>query len=77
LAFSVTGLLEQHFSKLVDYEYTASMEEDLDKIANGEAERIHWLTNFFYGHDNQPGFQDLAADLGSIDFEVGLAETID
>ena len=53
------------------------MEEDLDKIANGEAERIHWLTNFFYGHDNQPGFQDLAADLGSIDFEVGLAETID
>ncbi|NCX36352.1 MAG: type I DNA topoisomerase, partial [Actinobacteria bacterium] len=51
LAFSVTGLLEQHFSKLVDYEFTASMEEDLDKIANGEAERIHWLTNFFYGHD--------------------------
>ncbi|MBM3744034.1 MAG: DNA topoisomerase I, partial [Actinobacteria bacterium] len=67
LAFSVTGLLEQHFSKLVDYEFTASMEEDLDKIANGEAERIHWLTNFFYGHDDQPGLQDLAADLGSID----------
>jgi DNA topoisomerase-1 len=67
LAFSVTGLLEQHFSKLVDYEFTASMEEDLDKIANGEAERIHWLTNFFYGHDGQPGLQDLAADLGSID----------
>jgi DNA topoisomerase-1 len=67
LAFSVTGLLEQHFSKLVDYEFTASMEEDLDKIANGEAERIHWLTNFFYGHEDQPGLQDLAADLGSID----------
>ena len=43
LAFSVTGLLEQHFSKLVDYEFTASMEEDLDKIANGEAERLTWL----------------------------------
>jgi DNA topoisomerase-1 len=67
LAFSVTGLLEQHFSKLVDYEFTASMEGDLDKIANGEAERIHWLTNFFYGYDNQPGLQELAADLGSID----------
>jgi DNA topoisomerase-1 len=67
LAFSVTGLLEQHFAKLVDYEFTASMEEDLDKIANGEAERINWLTNFFYGHDGQPGLQDLAADLGSID----------
>ena len=36
LAFSVTGLLEQHFSKLVDYEFTASMEADLDRIANGE-----------------------------------------
>ena len=67
LAFSVTGLLEQHFSKLVDYEFTASMEEDLDKIANGEAERLTWLTNFFYGHDDQPGLQNLAADLGVID----------
>ena len=67
LAFSVTGLLEQHFSKLVDYEFTASMEEDLDKIANGEADRVHWLTNFFYGHDDQPGLQDLSADLGAID----------
>ncbi|MEY3736539.1 MAG: hypothetical protein RLZZ251_255 [Actinomycetota bacterium] len=67
LAFSVTGLLEQHFSKLIDYEFTASMEEDLDRIANGEAERVTWLTNFFFGHDDQPGLQDLAADLGAID----------
>jgi DNA topoisomerase-1 len=67
LAFSVTGLLEQHFAKLVDYEFTASMEEDLDKIANGEEERLNWLTRFFYGHDDQPGLQDLAADLGAID----------
>ena len=67
LAFSVTGLLEQHFSKLVDYEFTASMEEDLDRIANGEEERLNWLTKFFFGHDGQPGLQDLAADLGAID----------
>ena len=67
LAFSVTGLLEQHFSKLVDYEFTAAMEEDLDKIATGEAERIDWLRNFYYGHDNQPGLEELAADLGVID----------
>jgi DNA topoisomerase-1 len=67
LAFSVTGLLEQHFSKLVDYEFTASMEEDLDKIANGEADRTKWLTDFFFGHNGQPGLQDLAADLGAID----------
>ncbi len=67
LAFSVTGLLEQHFSKLVDYEFTASMEEDLDKIANGEAQRVDWLRNFFYGHDGQPGLNELSADLGAID----------
>ncbi len=67
LAFSVTGLLEQHFTKLVDYEFTAAMEADLDRIASGEEERVNWLTQFFYGHDGQPGLQDLAADLGSID----------
>lgn len=67
LAFSVTGLLEQHFAKLVDYEFTASMEADLDRIANGEADRLSWLTDFFYGHDGLPGLQDLSADLGSID----------
>ena len=67
LAFSVTGLLEQHFSKLVDYEFTASMEEDLDKIANGESDRVEWLTRFFYGHDDVPGLEALAADLGAID----------
>lgn len=67
LAFSVTGLLEQHFSKLVDYEFTAAMEEDLDKIANGESDRVEWLTRFFYGHDDVPGLEALAADLGAID----------
>jgi DNA topoisomerase I len=67
LAFSVTGLLEQHFGKLVDYEFTASMEEDLDKIAGGEEERSKWLTTFFYGHDDVPGLEFLAQDLGNID----------
>lgn len=67
LAFSVTGLLEQHFAKLVDYEFTASMEEDLDKIAAGEAQRVDWLRDFFYGHDGQPGLNELSADLGAID----------
>ena len=67
LAFSVVGLLEQHFSKLIDYEFTASMEEDLDKIAAGEAERIDWLRDFYYGHDGLPGLNELASDLGVID----------
>jgi len=70
LAFSVTGLLEQHFTKLIDYEFTASMEEDLDRIANGEEERVAWLTKFFYGTDNNPGLADLAADLGAIDAQA-------
>jgi len=67
LAFSVTGLLETHFTKLVDYEFTASMEEDLDKIAAGEAGRVDWLRDFFYGVDGQPGLNELSADLGVID----------
>lgn len=70
LAFSVTGLLEQHFTKLIDYEFTASMEEDLDRIANGEEERVNWLTKFFYGTENNPGLADLAADLGAIDAQA-------
>jgi len=81
LAFSVTGLLEQHFAKLVDYEFTASMEEDLDRIANGEEDRVSWLTRFFYGHDGQPGLQELAADLGAIDAQqintMKMGETIE
>ena len=67
LAFSVTGLLESHFTKLVDYDFTASMEEDLDKIASGEAARIDWLRDFYYGHDGEPGLNELALDLGNID----------
>jgi DNA topoisomerase I len=70
LAFSVTGLLEQHFTKLIDYEFTASMEEDLDRIANGEEERVAWLTKFFYGTEDNPGLADLSADLGAIDAQA-------
>ena len=67
LAFSVTGLLEQHFTKLIDYEFTASMEEDLDRIAIGEEQRIDWLKRFFFGSDKNPGLQAMSADLGAID----------
>jgi DNA topoisomerase-1 len=67
LAFSVTGLLEQHFTKLIDYEFTASMEEDLDRIAVGEEQRVDWLKRFFYGTDKNPGLEAMSADLGAID----------
>jgi DNA topoisomerase-1 len=81
LAFSVTGLLETHFTKLVDYDFTASMEEDLDKIASGEAGRVDWLRDFYYGRDGQPGLNELALDLGVIDARatntMNLSDTIE
>ncbi|WP_432510412.1 type I DNA topoisomerase [Kineococcus sp. SYSU DK001] len=51
LAFAVTRLLEEHFPKLVDYDFTAEMENDLDAISRGEAERVDWLTKFYFGAD--------------------------
>jgi DNA topoisomerase-1 len=81
LAFSVTGLLETHFTKLVDYDFTASMEEDLDKIASGEAGRVDWLRDFYYGVNGQPGLNELALDLGVIDARatntMNLSDTIE
>ena len=49
-AFAVVGLLEQHFTRLVDYSFTASMEDDLDEIANGDRERVQWLAAFYFGN---------------------------
>ena len=51
LAFAVTHLLEEHFGDLVDYEFTASMEEDLDGIAGGDEGRVAWLTRFYFGDE--------------------------
>ncbi len=66
LAFSVVGLLEQHFTRYVDYDFTASMEDDLDRIAAGEEARNAWLHRFYFG-DGEPGLLDLTQDLGAID----------
>jgi DNA topoisomerase-1 len=49
LAFAVVQLLERHFGVLVDYDFTAEMEEDLDRIAAGETARTEWLTRFYFG----------------------------
>ncbi len=49
LAFAVVQLLERHFADLVDYDFTAEMEEDLDRIASGEGHRLEWLTRFYFG----------------------------
>jgi DNA topoisomerase-1 len=52
LAFAVIGLLEQHFGRLVDYQFTASMEDDLDHIADGGENSVTWLTRFYFGSDD-------------------------
>jgi DNA topoisomerase-1 len=49
IAFAVVGLLERHFSKFVDYGFTADMEEDLDEIADGDEEQVPWLSRFYFG----------------------------
>ncbi len=54
LAFAVTQLLEQHYERLVDYDFTASMEDDLDRIAAGEEQRVDWLTRFYQGTNGEP-----------------------
>jgi len=68
LAFSVVGLLEKHFGSLVDYAFTARMEQDLDRIARGEAEPVPWLKRFYFGDgDALEGLKALVTDLGGID----------
>jgi DNA topoisomerase-1 len=69
LAFAVTGLLEQHFGRLVDYSFTAQMEDDLDRIAAGEQERVDWLRHFYFGGggDGDLGLHALVSDLSEID----------
>ncbi|MGH2977535.1 MAG: type I DNA topoisomerase [Gaiellaceae bacterium] len=66
LAFSVVGLLEQHFGQLVDYDFTARMEDDLDRIAEGDEQRVEWLRRFYFG-DGSSGLHELVSDLGAID----------
>jgi DNA topoisomerase I len=51
LAFAVVTLLEKHFGELVDYDFTARMEEVLDLVADGQAQRLDTLRRFYYGED--------------------------
>jgi len=61
-AFSVVNLLERHFQQLVDFDFTRRMEDDLDRIASGEQERVEWLRRFYFGHDGDPGLHHLVTD---------------
>ena len=71
LAFAVVTLLERHFGQLVDYEFTARMEDALDCISRGETERVPWLRRFYFGADgdagNEQGLKSLVSDISDID----------
>ncbi|MEU5192811.1 type I DNA topoisomerase [Streptomyces scabiei] len=83
LSFAVVNLLEKHFGRLVDYDFTAKMEDDLDRIARGEAQAVPWLKRFYFGGgtgsggtaaeagngdgDHLGGLKELVTDLGAID----------
>jgi DNA topoisomerase-1 len=68
VAFAVVNLLEGHFTQLVDFDFTARMEDDLDRIAAGDEERVAWLTRFYFGGGADPGLHQLVTDhLDAID----------
>ncbi|OBK87730.1 DNA topoisomerase I [Mycolicibacter sinensis] len=70
VAFAVIGLLEQHFRRLVDYDFTAAMEDELDAIAAGRQRRTDWLHNFYFGGDY--GVDDSIARAGGLKKLVGV-----
>ncbi len=67
IAFSVVRLLEEYFADLVEYDFTAGMEDDLDRIADGEQDRVEWLTGFYFGSPDQRGLRTVIDNLGEID----------
>lgn len=72
VAFAVVGLLEQNFSSLVDYDFTSSMEDELDEIAAGNEDRTQWLTGFYFGNaEARDNMADSIARLGGLKSLVG------
>ena len=67
IAFSVVRLLEEFFGDLVEYQFTAEMEDDLDLIADGTADRVEWLNGFYFGSDKHRGLRTVIDNLGDID----------
>ena len=67
IAFAVVRLLEDHFGDLVEYDFTAELENDLDRIADGEETRADWLKGFYFGADEHRGLRQVVDNLGEID----------
>ncbi|MFJ4617344.1 type I DNA topoisomerase [Streptomyces sp. NPDC088812] len=77
LSFAVVNLLEKHFGRLVDYDFTAKMEDDLDRIARGEAQSVPWLKRFYFGEGEGAGIGGAAeAGNGDGDHLGGLKELV-
>ncbi|WAU78909.1 type I DNA topoisomerase [Streptomyces sp. Qhu-G9] len=77
LSFAVVNLLEKHFGRLVDYDFTARMEDDLDRIARGEARSVPWLRRFYFGEGDAVGAAAAAeAGNGDGDHLGGLKELV-
>ena len=73
LAFAVTRLLEENFTELVDYDFTASMERDLDRIAAGEEDRVAWLRRFYNGQGaSGAAVEETAPTAGELDAAAAL-----
>jgi len=70
IAFAVVGLLEHHFGRLVDYDFTAAMEDELDSIAQGNQHRTDWLSGFYFGGDQ--GREGSVARAGGLKKLVGV-----
>ena len=70
LAFAVTRLLEENFAELVDYDFTASMERDLDRIAAGEEDRVAWLRRFYNGQGGSGALEAPQAASGELEAAV-------
>lgn len=75
LAFSVVNLLETHLSQMVDYDFTAQMETDLDKIADGTQERTQWLKDFYNGTPEHIGLHQTVENLGD-DIDARAVNTV-
>ena len=58
-AFAVVNLLERHFGTIVDYQFTAGVEEDLDKIAQKLLAKDEWLHEFYFGNKDDLGLKRL------------------
>ncbi len=61
VAFVVVALLEQHFGELVDYAFTAEMEDELDEIAGRQRAKLDFLKGFWFGDGKHTGLQRLVA----------------